>query len=230
MADIFEVVNLLREAIIALETELGINPKKIYSNVRARLDILENRINNPSTPSPSTDNPFFIGESGQTISAGAGEPASSEASGSLYLRSDGENNEKVYVMYRTNWIPLSYIEHYKLTGTGAAGAAITLLDDGSSAITLSNSQSCCATVKLLIGTTSGTITQAYFEYKYLISQDSGGTLTLNQVDTISLDNSTGWTITINNTANTFNIIVDASGSDDRIAKCVVELQKISNEP
>lgn len=40
-----EVTNRLRGAIIAIETELGINPSATYTNVRARLDALQAAIN-----------------------------------------------------------------------------------------------------------------------------------------------------------------------------------------
>lgn len=39
------VINTLRSAIIAIETQLGVNPASIYGTVRARLDALEALIN-----------------------------------------------------------------------------------------------------------------------------------------------------------------------------------------
>lgn len=42
------VINRLRDAIIAIQTELGVKPSGIYTTVRARLDSLENALNNIS--------------------------------------------------------------------------------------------------------------------------------------------------------------------------------------
>jgi hypothetical protein len=44
------VVNRLRDAIIRIEAELGIQPASVYGTVRARLDLLENALINSYTP------------------------------------------------------------------------------------------------------------------------------------------------------------------------------------
>lgn len=69
------VFNNLRDATIALETELGVQPSGIYSTVRARLDILEGLLNNfqsiqlvqdlGGTPSA----PLVIGFQGRPLSS-----------------------------------------------------------------------------------------------------------------------------------------------------------------
>lgn len=89
-------INALIESVEAIETELGLTPAGVYASVRTRLDILESRINNPLVPSPTVDNPFFIGSSGVTISVGFGFPTENRIPGSLYLREDGYNNQGLY--------------------------------------------------------------------------------------------------------------------------------------
>ena len=54
---------------------MGIKPSGAYQNTRARLDILEARINNPFAPAPNVTNPFYIGNSGVSIQDGYGDPA-----------------------------------------------------------------------------------------------------------------------------------------------------------
>lgn len=229
MADVIEVVNLLREAVVAMEKELGINPKKVYSNVRARLDILENRINNPSTPSPSTDNPFTIGTSGLTISAGDGEPASSEAAGSLYLRSDGNKNQKLYTTDGTNWSSINEIEQYKLTGEGFNGDAFEVLFNGSQFNLFNNNETCLCTFKILVVSTDGSSKRAYYEYRYLINKASNLTHVNNSsFDAIELENSTGWGINISETLDKISVEINTSvGLEDRSAICVIEVLRLS---
>jgi hypothetical protein len=223
MADVIESVNAVRDAVLAVEKELGINPKNIYGNVRARLDILENRINNPGTPSPSVENPFIVGTSGITISAGTGEPAAAEPSGSLYLRSDGNINEKLYVKSGTDWILVNLLENYKLTGNGSGGTAfnVTLpstlfVDDESYLITL----------KSLIVATSGSPDRCYIEKKLLVGKSSGS-LTIANDATTTIDDGTSWSITTTVVSEAINIEVDASGSEDRRISCIAEIQRLS---
>lgn len=223
MADVLEVVNLLREAVIAVEKELGINPKNIYGNVRARLDILENRINNPSTPSPSVESPFIIGTSGITISAGTGEPASSEPSGSLYLRSDGNVNEKLYVKTGSSWSLVNFLETYKLTDDGASGAAINLTLEES---LFNDDESYLVTLKSLIVATSGSSDRCYIENKLLVGKDSGN-LIIAQDTTTTIDDGTSWTITPTVIANKIDIQLNASGAEDRRISCIAEIQRLS---
>lgn len=96
MADCSDSINALIEAVKAIEIELGVTPSTVYANVRARLDILEARIANPLAPAPDVDNPFFIGDTGVTISVGEGAPSEDRQPGSLYLRTDGYANEVLY--------------------------------------------------------------------------------------------------------------------------------------
>jgi hypothetical protein len=37
-------IDAIREAVFAIETELGISPKSVYKDVRTRLDVIENRV------------------------------------------------------------------------------------------------------------------------------------------------------------------------------------------
>lgn len=85
-------IDQLVSSVNTIEEELGVNPGGVYANVRARLDILESRINNPFAPSPTVENPFTIGNSGVTIITGVGTPATTAQPGSLYLRQDGYTN------------------------------------------------------------------------------------------------------------------------------------------
>jgi hypothetical protein len=48
MSNVLDTANALRDAVFAIETELGKNPKSIYGNVKTRLDVIESRINNLS--------------------------------------------------------------------------------------------------------------------------------------------------------------------------------------
>lgn len=49
-------INALREATLAIETELGISPSGVYSDTRSRLDILETRINYAIDPPVLSEN------------------------------------------------------------------------------------------------------------------------------------------------------------------------------
>jgi len=82
-------LSTLTDEVDDIQEELGPNPQGVYASVRVRLDILEARINNPLAPAPTVTNPFIIGNSGVTISAGSGAPNTSPVPGSLYLREDG---------------------------------------------------------------------------------------------------------------------------------------------
>ena len=46
MSNVLETANALRDAVFAIETELGNKPRSIYGNVKTRLDVIESRINN----------------------------------------------------------------------------------------------------------------------------------------------------------------------------------------
>lgn len=95
-------VNANIGATITIETELGLEPAGPYATVRTRLDILEARINNPFSPGPNVNNPFYIGGSpisGVSIQTGFGDPTITlppAIPGSLYLRQDGTTIEGLY--------------------------------------------------------------------------------------------------------------------------------------
>ena len=71
------VYNRLREAVIAIETELGVKPSSVYSTVRNRLDSLENIISNLSVIELRQDlggtlhDPLVIGLQGRPLSNSA---------------------------------------------------------------------------------------------------------------------------------------------------------------
>lgn len=95
--DGYIATNALRDAVFAIETELGITPSGIYSDVRVRFDVLESRIGNPLTML-DVENLAIIGNDGVSISSGDGYPITNELPGSLYLRRDGYSNEGLYTM------------------------------------------------------------------------------------------------------------------------------------
>lgn len=84
--------------------ELGISPSGVYSDVRARLDILEARINNPLIPVPTGDGySFIVGNNAVKIRTGAGAPTQSDPDGSLYLRTDGYAALGLYTRRSGSW-------------------------------------------------------------------------------------------------------------------------------
>jgi hypothetical protein len=107
-------INALQEAVIAVETELGIKPSSPYSNVRVRLDILESRINFGVSPSIPNDgyvkSPLYIWNVPQSvtlsISDGYGAPTESRLDGSLYMRADGYANNDFYIRRDGYWVPI----------------------------------------------------------------------------------------------------------------------------
>lgn len=101
--DPYTAIIELRDAIEAIQLELGVNPGGVYADTRVRLDILEARINNPLVPAPNVENPFFIGNDGVTISTGFGYPTEDRLDGSLYLRQDGYVNEGLYSHRNGTW-------------------------------------------------------------------------------------------------------------------------------
>ena len=101
------VLNALIQAVSDLQTEMGVDPSGVYADIRARLDILEARINNPLVPAPNVEDPFFIGNNGVTISTGIGFPTESRVDGSLYLRRDGYSNEGLYSRRGGAWVLVS---------------------------------------------------------------------------------------------------------------------------
>lgn len=71
-----EVVNRLKSAIIAVETELGIKPASIYGTVRNRLDVLENVINQGGGGMPSFAGDLMAVGSAQEVIGFYGRPLS----------------------------------------------------------------------------------------------------------------------------------------------------------
>lgn len=69
--------NKLREAILAIETELGVKPSSIYTTVRSRLDIIENIVGNLQIIELNNDlggtleEPLVIGIQGRPVSTEA---------------------------------------------------------------------------------------------------------------------------------------------------------------
>ncbi len=107
-------INALRSATFAIEKELGIVPSGVYTDVRARLDILEARINSPASgivlSDGYTNSPFFIVNTPASvtlsISDGYGAPTESRVDGSIYMRADGYANNEIYVRRGGQWYPL----------------------------------------------------------------------------------------------------------------------------
>ena len=97
-----EDILALQTAVSELENELGLNPSTVYANVRARLDIIEKRINSELAPLDDVDDTLTFTSNAVTISTGSGEPTSvGEPPGSLYLRTDGYVYEGLYA-YRSD--------------------------------------------------------------------------------------------------------------------------------
>ena len=107
-------ISALREATFAVERELGIKPSGIYADVRARLDILEARINSSIPPGVSNDgyikSPLIlwntVNNATLTISDGYGYPTENRLNGSLFLRADGYENNEVYIRRSNGWFPI----------------------------------------------------------------------------------------------------------------------------
>ena len=119
-------INDLINAINDIEKELGIDPMGVYGDVRARLDIIEARINNPNAASPNVEDPFIIGNNGVTISTGIGAPTENRVDGSLYLRRDGYSNDGIYIHLAGEW--------KNVMGSGAvvSGVVTTVYGQGNS--------------------------------------------------------------------------------------------------
>lgn len=134
LGDGYIATNALRDAVFAIEEELGITPSGVYSDVRVRLDILEARINNPLDAAPNVEDPFIIGNNGVTISTGVGYPTENRVSGSLYLRRDGYVNEQIYTRRPDGyWYQIdsgTVIPSGDLTGVTDWSNIQTLLNDG----------------------------------------------------------------------------------------------------
>jgi len=123
-------INDLIAAVEAIETELGVVPSGVYANVRARLDIVESRINNPNAPAPDVLNPFFIGNTGVTIQAGVGDPnvvvAVTPQNASLFLREDASTNQGLYQFLSGNWglVSATLVPGGDLSGTNVSQTVI----------------------------------------------------------------------------------------------------------
>jgi hypothetical protein len=174
MADCSDAINALVEAVEAVERELGITPSSVYANVRARLDVIEARINNPFAPSPDVENPFIIGNDGVTISVGDGYPTENRLPGSLFLRKDGYEGEGLYSRAADNiWYPVTPVAAVPRptiaagTQTASTGTVVfsnanglTFGMSGSSAITASHNG--ISNIKVSAGTTSNNLSAITF--------------------------------------------------------------------
>jgi len=118
----------LRSAVFAIEQELGIVPAGVYSDVRSRLDILENRIIGAISPQILNDgyvsSPFIIVNPSAaitlTISSGYGTPTENRLDGSIYMRGgDGTLNNQLYIRIGGVWSPI------QTSFTEAAGGDLT---------------------------------------------------------------------------------------------------------
>lgn len=108
-------IEALREATFAIELELGIVPSGVYPDVRARLDILESRINLSVPPAAFNNDGYIISPLYLfntltplllSISDGYGAPTESRINGSLYMRADGYANNDFYIRRDGYWVPI----------------------------------------------------------------------------------------------------------------------------
>jgi hypothetical protein len=112
--DEYSVINALRDATLAIEKELGISPRGVYSDARARFDILESRINYGVSAIIPNDgyvkSPLYIWNVPSnvtvSISDGYGAPTENRVNGSLYLRADGYTNNDLYIRRAGAWSPI----------------------------------------------------------------------------------------------------------------------------
>lgn len=128
-------INALRDACYAIEKELGIVPSGVYSDVRARLDILESRINFGVSPSIPNDgyvlSPLYIWNTSSnvtlSISDGYGVPTENRVNGSLYMRADGYVNQDLYIRRDGYWVPIQtqpWVAGGDLAGTDTSQTVI----------------------------------------------------------------------------------------------------------
>ena len=104
-------INDLRAATLAIETELGVTPRGVYSDTRARLDILESRISYAISPTIISDgylvSPLYLYNVPSvvtlSISDGYGIPSENRVDGSLFMRADGAANSDLYVRRAGAW-------------------------------------------------------------------------------------------------------------------------------
>ena len=107
-------ITALREAVFAIEIELGLVPSGVYSDTRARLDILEARVNFGVSPSIPNDgyvkSPLYIWNVPSnvilSISDGYGVPTENRLPGSLFMRADGYANNDFYIRRGSSWSPI----------------------------------------------------------------------------------------------------------------------------
>jgi hypothetical protein len=166
----------------------------VYSNVRARLDILESRINNPNLPSPTVDNPFIIGNTGVMVLVGAGAPVLSANQGSIYLRTDGYHYAGFYTYQNTGWKALKSI-NYNVTNVSANYTIVeedeVISVDSSSAINI-------------------TLPSSPIKGQNYVIKDSTGNASVNNVTVLgganNIDSSTTYVISSNYAS--INVIYD----------------------
>lgn len=102
-------INAIRDAVIAIEQELGITPSGVYSDFRNRVDILESRFQIANTTN-QIEAPLYLintlDPATVSLTTGLGAPTSNENNGSLYLRADGYANSDFYLRRNNAWVPL----------------------------------------------------------------------------------------------------------------------------
>jgi hypothetical protein len=229
-----DTVNALIDAVEAIERELGLVPSSVYANVRARLDILEARINNPFAPSPDVENPFVIGNSGVTISTGSGAPSGAAQPGSLYLRQDGYVTLALY-SFRSDgyWYQVgasgssSILNLASFDGYASGGGSFNLTQTAGTAFSPVEGSSYDINLRVLIVNTSGTATCARF-VDDILAHVTSGNLILDIVNTTLIDdNGTGWTVSLSASGASLIVTINSSGSDDRRATATLEWRELS---
>lgn len=131
-------IDNIEDTVEEIVDELGPDPSGIYSTVRTRLDVLESRLNSPLDPNPVAENPFFVGNTGVTISTGSGIPTEDRADGSMFLRQDGNEGTQIYSRQNGVWLPLNgplsvgvtgYVTFHVYGITGVQSTDQTIFDE-----------------------------------------------------------------------------------------------------
>lgn len=238
-------ITALTQAVEAIEMALGLLPAGAYATVRARLDILEARINNPFAPAPNALNPFFIGNTGVSIQTSSGDPnflGVLGSPGSLYLRQDGYVNQGLYSMRSDGYWHLVNPDTIVLDGYGGAGTSFNLTVPGTdNPITFpvwDNGKAYDITVRVLITLSTGSTPSgnnpfvANFVYDILAHVESG-TLVLDNINTtLGVPNGTGWSVNISASTNTLVINIPTytgspNGAANRRAIATIEWRELS---
>ena len=114
-----------------------------------------------------------------------------------------------------------------MEGKATAGQSFDLTSFSNN-LSFENNKSYDINLRVLIVNSSGTATCARFIFDILAYQQSGILTLVNINNTLSNDNSTGWSVNIStDSLNTLMINVPASGTDDRRAIATIEWREIS---